>query len=161
MNYLIGAGRSKMKKRSPPLVTPTTSKRCFRLVIVFAIAVVIFQNTWVKYAKDTAVHSLVKGSADIGGAPVSSPDYSAFTQSEEVCQVLTKDPRWNGIARQVWERNGRSKEDLPRTLDDPVVMTKTVGGKPLSKPFAMCTLAKNGCSHWRRYVVEVNPGSVT
>ena len=143
-----------MKKRSvPPHGTPMTSRRYFRIVLPVIVTLVILLNIRVKQSQEPEIvqsQSLVQSSGAMMDANGPVPDYSVLSSGDDICKALVNDPRWSPIARQVWERNKRAKEDLPQALDDPVVMVKTKSGEALSKPFAMCTLAKNGCSHWRR-----------
>ena len=69
---------------------------------------------------------------------------------EDACNLIVEDPRWQALSQQVWKRNNRTMQAYPSARVDPIVMLKDTRNISFSKPFAMCTIAKNGCSRWRR-----------
>jgi len=69
------------------------------------------------------------------------------------------------LAKEFWRQLNRTKEVYPNKLVDPIIIqnissNSALEGKddrsiPAVRPFAFCTIPKNGCSRWRRFLRRV------
>ena len=131
--------------------------RCLLYILLFVVLgllglsqvedVAVIRNLKLEVIATFSRHWTAK-KIQISPMPASHQDNS--TNSTKACVTLLRDSRWRTLSQQVWDRANRTHEEYPLSRVDPIIMIRDKAGSVFAKPFAMCTIAKNGCSRWRR-----------
>jgi hypothetical protein len=72
-------------------------------------------------------------------------------EAVNICEQLLRESSAHELAETFWQQANRTEEKYPYSKQDPIIIQNISG----VESFAFCSIPKNGCSRWRRFLRRV------